>query len=149
MTKEDKIIEAIEAAIQKGIKISPCSAAYNFAIKNGNNPSSCSGIGALILHYNLAGNNGDFLPDWHDKLCKQLETTPWWLWRFHIGFDIGNIVLTKVATGGKKARESKVFAMSPKGERIPLVEDDVSKFGLRLRKLYTKKGIHDQQKQAC
>ena len=138
MTKEEKIITAIDTALSKNIILKPGPAAFNFATMIGRSPISCSGIGALILFYNLE-KDGNFTTDWHKKLCKLMDTTPWWLWRFHIGFDIGNSVLRNVDPG-KRGANAKIFAVSPDGKRIPLIEDEISKMGLRLRRKYMGKG---------
>ena len=131
MTKEEIVISAIENILSSNIKLQPCSAA--FRIKD-DKIISCSGIGALMIRYGLI-HDGAFKPGWYKELCSNMNTTPWWLWRFHIGFDIGNIVLRKVDEG-KRARQAKVFAVSPDGKKIPLIEDEVSCLGLKLRKKY-------------
>lgn len=127
-SRERLIVQALDAAVEKGIKIWP-GATFNWTTQptgsimkefkmpesSGELPSECSALGALVLVLGY--------PKTFTDVCKYLNVGTYWLYRFHIGFDRCRQIVYKVEDKNKKLIDK---------------EDPTSKMGLRLRKKYVK-----------
>ncbi len=131
MKAEDRIIEAIRAALKRGIHLTRgpvfdwCTPG-NWRAPRRALPYSCNAIGAILLFLGkeqLVGPDvyTGFAPGWHKVIENYLEVNMFWTWRFCAGFDGGyQITLTVVDKDGK--------------EKVR--KDDVSALGISIRKQF-------------
>lgn len=121
MKQEEIISNAIAQAIGKGIKIKPTPAIFDFT--NGyDKPISCCPIGAVCLAYDIVLVDKDGVKrGWLSKVAKILDVNELWIWKFNCGCAYGNQL--RVEYIDSKTKENKI------------ANDEVSKLGLRIRKL--------------
>ena len=128
----EKVEEAIRAARDKDIKIIPGPAAFDWTGPDPNVPLYCSGMGSLILFYNLRdfpNESGSVARSgWLKELCNKLSINKWWLRRFYCGFELGRIVYIKTST------KTDLFYFDAKRKKHYMKEDDVSQEAIKLRK---------------
>ena len=133
MNALEKVEEALRVAKNKGIKISPGPAAFDWAHSDGIVPITCSGIGALILYYNLRRDSNSLACDnWTTILAEKLGINGWWMRRFYCGFELGFSVYVRTKN------KTDMYLFDTKGTRHYYTEDDVSKVLIKLRKKWTK-----------
>ena len=133
MNPLEKFEEALRTAHSKGIKIHPGPAAFNWCGSDNITPVYCSGIGALILYYDLKTDQNTLAsPVWTTTLTEKLGVNGWWMRRLYCGFELGCSVYARTET------KTNMYLFDDKGTRHYYKEDDVSKAVIRLRKKYTK-----------
>lgn len=128
MNRLKKIQEAISYAQDKGIKIAPGGAVFDWThqsdwprpIYEEELPTVCNWVGAILIK--LGYTRSTPLP-WSEA-GKYLEIGTYWMYRFHMGFDRGRQLKRKVVEKGKKTR---------------WINDPTSKLGLDLGKKYWRK----------
>lgn len=104
---EDVIEEALAAAKDRGVKIVR-GAVFDWRdpgdpFKEGELPSACNAVGAVLLHFGLQHLARDgFHPGWIEKVCEALGATWPWLWRFNHGWDRGNCLSFTYTEKGKE-----------------------------------------------
>jgi hypothetical protein len=136
-SREYMFIEALDAAVSKGIKIQPgptfdwtnrpsgvTFTEFKVPVSSGKYPSACNAIGALEL---LLGRERKLQDGFTEKTCEHLKVGTYWLYRFHIGFDQGMQLTIKI-----------------KDKNGTLLDrpDPISRLGLKLRKRYVKNFLH-------
>jgi len=128
MTREEKIREAVKQARAKGIKIvrGPCfdwtkpDPNGGWPIHSGNKPSACDAVGAMFLY---VGHKNEWPYNWK-PLLKEFDINGFWIYRFHIGFSVGNQIMVEIEN--KKTK---------KKTKIP---DKVCKLGIKLAKEFVR-----------
>ena len=111
------ITDSIIVAHQQGYKIIN-GAIFDFS----NNSKACSVLGAVLVADNKAElfSNG-FYPGWLKHLCSLLEVDEEWVFRFSMGYD--RTYQIEIDTG-----------KFDKNKRAIYVKDDVSQYGIALKK---------------
>lgn len=130
MKAEDRIIEALNVAKERGINIIR-GPVFDWTTPGKwyderEFPSACNAIGAVLLFLGkerLVGPdaNNAFQIDWYKPIEEHLETNRAWLWRFCRGFD-GGIQITLITTD-KNGKEKTI-------------KDDASALGISIRKKF-------------
>ena len=126
MSREDKIRKAITDARAKGLKIvrGPC---FDWTkpdpdggppVHSGELPSACDAIGAMFL---ATGYKGQWPYEW-EPMLEKFSVNGSWIYRFHIGFNIGNQIMI-----ARVVKKKTVYT-----------PDRVCKLGLRLAREYVK-----------
>ncbi len=107
-----RIREACLAMKAKGIRLTR-GPWFEFS---GDNIVACCAIGAVLVEAGVAQRAEDLSrPGYTRRACELLGVNPWWLYRFWMGFDRDFQIMFEDAEDRK-------------------TEDDVSAFGIRLRK---------------
>lgn len=121
MKKEELIEHCLQEVQKKGIQIIRGGAMYDWVGKDGKMsdvPTGCDGFGAVLV---MAGKAKPGFPeDWITILQKELSADYYWIWRFNMGFGVGNILTLRKDVGNKEVE----------------FDDPVSKAGYRLAKKY-------------
>lgn len=128
MKAEDLIVEALEAAQDRGIHIirGPvfdwCTPGDWHAHRE--LPYACNAVGAILLilgKEQLVSPETGFAPGWHRFVEEHLGVGSFWLWRFGQGFNGGyQITLTVEDKNGKEK----------------ILKDDVSALGIAVRRKF-------------
>jgi len=121
--QQDIIIAALDNAIKNDIKISFNGCLFDYSDGNYDKPLRCNALGAILfMHnmHNLVGKDG-FSKDWTDVLCKILDVDQFWRHRFTLGFDYGHQI---------------TFDHEKDGKTVHTDNDDISKLGIKIAKIY-------------
>lgn len=115
------IEDAIREAKSRGIKITR-GAQFNWSGGQGDLPSACDAIGAVLIREGKAVRG--FPKGWLWEVCQLLDTDTYWFWRFTMGWNYGQRIELLVPHPKKK-------------DKMVRIKDEVSRQGDDLAKRYT------------
>lgn len=127
MNRLNRIQTAIKYAQEKGVVITPSGAVFNWTHQCewprdpyvGELPAACNWVGAILIKLGYTRST----PLAWSEVAKHLEVGTYWMYRFHMGFDLGRQLKRKIKEKGKKPY---------------WVEEATSKEGLKMGKRYWK-----------